>query len=224
MIGPAALDRQLEELARVLGDLLALRRDPRAAERSAALQVHAQELLSELMEQSCAVEAPIFARSLAGREDTDEKAATRRVALILYVYLAALNGLEEPGNRRATTGGRNRVRTVRAMEAYHRALEGFTREGAPQAWATTHNNIGAVLTLLGERENQSDRLEEAIEAYRTAVQERTREHAPLEWATTQNNLGAVPRRARFAERRDPATPNGEPLAERPHRDQRPAIQ
>ena len=105
------------------GDRLRARRpcteDPRAGERTAALQVHAQELLSELTEQSCGIEAPIFARSLAGREGTDETAATKRVALFLYVYLAALNGLEEPVNPPATTGGRNRVRTVRANTEGH---------------------------------------------------------------------------------------------------------
>jgi tetratricopeptide (TPR) repeat protein len=55
--------------------------------------------------------------------------------------------------------------------------------------AVALNDLGSALTTLGERETDTDRLEQAIEAYTAALSERTREQAPLEWATTQNNLG-----------------------------------
>ena len=53
----------------------------------------------------------------------------------------------------------------------------------------TQNNLGTALTSLGERESNTQRLQEAVEAYRAALQERTRERVPPDWATTQNNLG-----------------------------------
>ena len=53
----------------------------------------------------------------------------------------------------------------------------------------TQNNLGDVLTTLGEREDGTDQLEQAVKAYRSALEERTRERVPLDWASTQNNLG-----------------------------------
>jgi tetratricopeptide (TPR) repeat protein len=58
-------------------------------------------------------------------------------------------------------------------------------------WAMTQNNLGNALTILGERENETARLEEAVTAYREALKERTRERVPLNWAMTQNNLGTA---------------------------------
>ena len=75
MLEPETLDRQLEELARVLGDLLALHRDACANKRASAMQTHAWELLSALVERSCGVNAHTVVRSLAG-QDTDQ--AVRR--------------------------------------------------------------------------------------------------------------------------------------------------
>ena len=61
----------------------------------------------------------------------------------------------------------------------------------PLDWATTQNNLGNALRMLGERESDTARLEEAVTAYRDALTERTRERVPLGWAMTQNNLGAA---------------------------------
>jgi hypothetical protein len=61
----------------------------------------------------------------------------------------------------------------------------------PLAWATTQNNLGTALRLLGERESSTARLEQAVAAYHAALEERTRERVPLAWATTQNNLGTA---------------------------------
>ena len=59
----------------------------------------------------------------------------------------------------------------------------------PLDWATTQNNLGNALSVLGERESGTATLERAVAAYELALEERTRERVPLDWATTQNNLG-----------------------------------
>jgi tetratricopeptide (TPR) repeat protein/pimeloyl-ACP methyl ester carboxylesterase len=51
--------------------------------------------------------------------------------------------------------------------------------------------LGAALSVLGERESGTARLEEAVSAYREALQENTRARVPLRWAMTQMNLGAA---------------------------------
>jgi tetratricopeptide (TPR) repeat protein len=86
--------------------------------------------------------------------------------------------------------GRNKF-LEEAVEAYHAALEEWTRERVPLNWAMTQNNLGSALLRLGERESGTARLEKAVEAYRAALEERTRERVPLDWAMTQNNLGSA---------------------------------
>lgn len=76
-----------------------------------------------------------------------------------------------------------------AIATYNRATGLAPRNRVPLAWATTHNNRGAALTTLGERETSASRLEEAVTAFRLALEERRRDRVPLDWATTQNNLG-----------------------------------
>ena len=53
----------------------------------------------------------------------------------------------------------------------------------------TQNDLGHVLSLLGERESGTAKFEEALAVYREALKERTRERVPLDWATTEDNLG-----------------------------------
>ena len=55
----------------------------------------------------------------------------------------------------------------------------------------SQNNLGKVLSRLGERESVTARLQEAVVAYRSALEEWTRERVPLDWARTQNNLGTA---------------------------------
>jgi exonuclease VII small subunit len=53
-------------------------------------------------------------------------------------------------------------------------------------------NLGNALSVLGERESGTARLEEAVAAYRDdALKERTHERVPLQWAMTQVNLGTA---------------------------------
>ena len=70
----------------------------------------------------------------------------------------------------------------------------------PLDWATTQNNLGNALRMLGERESGTARLEEAVAAYRAALEEWTRERVPLDWAMTQNNLGNALSSARASAR------------------------
>jgi len=59
------------------------------------------------------------------------------------------------------------------------------------SWATTFNNLGTVLRLLGEHRKGPRTLEQSVSAFRNALAERTRERVPQDWALTQNNLGAA---------------------------------
>ena len=80
-----------------------------------------------------------------------------------------------------------------AAEAYHNALQIYSREQLPQIWAMTQNNIGnALLGMVkwNEGPQASQYLQQAIEAYHNALQIFTREQLPQAWANTQNNLGS----------------------------------
>jgi tetratricopeptide (TPR) repeat protein len=56
-------------------------------------------------------------------------------------------------------------------------------------WARTQVGLGIALRSLGEREADTERLEQAVDAYQQALKELTRERVPLDWATTQLGLG-----------------------------------
>ena len=64
------------------------------------------------------------------------------------------------------------------------------RERVPLDWAMTQNNLGNALSMLGERESGTARLEEAVTAYRAALEEWTRERVPLDCATDPIDLTA----------------------------------
>jgi hypothetical protein len=76
--------------------------------------------------------------------------------------------------------------------AYREALKELTRERVPLDWATTQNNLGSALLVIGERETGTAKLNEAVTAYREALKEWTRERVPLQWATVQSNLEQIP--------------------------------
>jgi hypothetical protein len=68
------------------------------------------------------------------------------------------------------------------------ALEERTRERDPLKWASTQNNLGYTLQILGERETGTARLEEAVAAYLALLEEYTRERHWLEWERTQEKI------------------------------------
>jgi tetratricopeptide (TPR) repeat protein len=79
----------------------------------------------------------------------------------------------------------------KSVDAYKNALTEWTRERVPLSWASTFNNLGTVLRLLGETRKGPRTLEQSVAAFQNALTERTRERVPQEWALTQNNLGAA---------------------------------
>jgi len=50
---------------------------------------------------------------------------------------------------------------------------------------------GDALFLIGERERDTDKLNQAIRAYSVVLEVATQEQAPVKWAQVQNNRGAV---------------------------------
>ncbi|MFK7752819.1 MAG: helix-turn-helix domain-containing protein, partial [Sedimentitalea sp.] len=61
--------------------------------------------------------------------------------------------------------------------------------GAPDSRCVAQNDLAVALSILGERESGTVRLEQAVVAFRAALKERTRDRVPLDWAMTQHNLG-----------------------------------
>ena len=94
-----------------------------------------------------------------------------------------------------------------ATEKLSTLLEGHTIRSSEHR-ATLLSALGTALSVLGERERGTERLEQAVDAYRAALEERTRGRGPLDWAATQNNLGnallALGERERGTERLEQA--------------------
>ena len=76
-----------------------------------------------------------------------------------------------------------------SVEAYLAALEEWTRARAPREWAKAQNNLGHALQLLGEQEDDKERLRQAAEAYRAALAACSRDAAPFDWGRAYNRLG-----------------------------------
>ncbi|MFO1102433.1 MAG: tetratricopeptide repeat protein [Methylocystis sp.] len=83
-------------------------------------------------------------------------------------------------------------RLEEAVAAFRAALTERTQESLPLQWATTQNNLGAALMILGERESGRDqsirRLEAAVAAYRAALTEWTTERVQRWHDMAQQNL------------------------------------
>ena len=58
----------------------------------------------------------------------------------------------------------------RAIAAYNEALLLSPREKSPDDWATTQNNLGGALSVLGERQSGTETLNEAAKAYESALE------------------------------------------------------
>lgn len=87
-------------------------------------------------------------------------------------------------------GGDASVRIEERLAAYKEALVYFTRDRAPDTWASLQVNMGV---SLGKRVRGSRlrNTEAALSAYRAALTVATRQHDPELWALAQNNLGAT---------------------------------
>ncbi|ANP46047.1 tetratricopeptide repeat protein [Candidatus Viadribacter manganicus] len=97
----------------------------------------------------------------------------------------AANALKDIGNTLV-----DKSLLLTAIDGYRALLRDWTRESAPEQWATTQNNLGAALAVLGSR-GDDNASRAAIAAHRLALEVRTRESAPADWAATQINLGAA---------------------------------
>ncbi|MEE9320845.1 MAG: tetratricopeptide repeat protein [Granulosicoccus sp.] len=77
-----------------------------------------------------------------------------------------------------------------AIDLYQSAIVALEQDkGRRDDWATTQNNLGSALGVLGQRQRGTIMLEKSIEAFERALSERDRGRVPLDWAVTQNNLG-----------------------------------
>jgi tetratricopeptide (TPR) repeat protein len=79
---------------------------------------------------------------------------------------------------------------IEAIEKRKQLIELTPRERALD-WGQQQANLGNALSVLGERESGTARLEEALSVYREALKELTRERASLDWAQAQNNVGVI---------------------------------
>ena len=75
------------------------------------------------------------------------------------------------------------------IEVYRAALTERTREQIPLDWATTQNDLGIALRMLGERESRTDATRGGNRGLSLGAGGTTRERVPLDWAMTQNDLG-----------------------------------
>ena len=75
-----------------------------------------------------------------------------------------------------------------------RALPLTSEVDTPTDWATTQNNLGNALRILGERARGEAGLaarNDAAAAFEAALRVYTERDMPAQWATTQNNLGVA---------------------------------
>ena len=77
----------------------------------------------------------------------------------------------------------------RAIGAYEKALEVYTRDRYPMQYGVTQNNLGTAYGTLAEVEGKAENCRRAIEAYEEALKVYTHERFPMDYAMTQNNLG-----------------------------------
>jgi tetratricopeptide (TPR) repeat protein len=78
-----------------------------------------------------------------------------------------------------------------AVTACQNALQVYTKESNPQAWAATQNNLGNAYRSLGERLSGREALESlraAVTADQNALLVFTKQSLPQNWAMTQKSL------------------------------------
>ena len=77
-----------------------------------------------------------------------------------------------------------------AVQAYHRALNTFTRDKYPREFATIHNNLAtAYLSMRLSPEREVIREALAVQSFQEALKVVTLDEDPTEYAMLQNNLG-----------------------------------
>jgi len=88
---------------------------------------------------------------------------------------------------------RNTEALEKAVETCRAALEVRTRDAHPTLWASTQNNLGSALFLLGKRTGKKEHLEGAAEAFTVARDFYTEQRATRAAAISEKNLSHVER-------------------------------
>jgi len=183
-LAQAAFDEgRLEEAEAQFAKLSFLRQSNLATARSASM------LAIDLQAQSAALRGDVESADRILSEKSAEIARQRQVAEReqWQTELKRAGIWVDSGYRL----GKNED-LLRAIRIYGDSVMPLApRADVPLDWATTKNNLGDALRILGGRESGTTRLEEAISAFRAALEERTRERAQLDWAETQSNLGST---------------------------------
>lgn len=78
-----------------------------------------------------------------------------------------------------------------AIHGYRKSLHLAKRDDGPVDWAMTQRNLGIMLQLLAERQDDPKLFDEAAACYGTAMETLTRAAFPFLWATSQHRLGKV---------------------------------
>lgn len=78
-----------------------------------------------------------------------------------------------------------------AVQCFNSALENYSKEQAPQQWATAQFNLATANQALGRLLETSNPLKLAVDAYTEALQVWTREARPEEWMQTMHQLGVT---------------------------------
>lgn len=65
------------------------------------------------------------------------------------------------------------------------------REQEPMIWAEAQNNLGNILSAMGQQRRDSVAFERAIQCFNNALEVYTQENSPMEWAVAQYNLGTA---------------------------------
>lgn len=78
-----------------------------------------------------------------------------------------------------------------AVHGYRKSLHLAKRDDGPLDWAMIQRNLGVMLQLLADRQEDPKLLTEAADCFRAAMEVLTRAAYPLPWATSQHRLGKV---------------------------------
>jgi tetratricopeptide (TPR) repeat protein len=150
----------------------------RFALASALYHVGEQSRTNEPLEESVALHRKVLDQWTRERAPSLWALTQNRLGI-------ALSRLGEQSDTRAT----GLPRFQAALDAYRESLKEYTRESSPRDWAGVQVNLGNVLSSLGQRERDREKLEDAAKAYREALQELSRDREPSMWAMAETNLG-----------------------------------
>jgi exonuclease VII small subunit len=210
---PERLDEKADELIRLREEIAKLRQGP--AELAAYAQ-QAQTLIEKgdfdgaRAALASGKAAAHGMREQSSRYEVGFLAQDAKINHLQLAYRSASTKYADAARLMETVDQRQQweFRMAQARELYNQGNEfgdnpalvesiAIYRNGlllAPRAqrsldWARAQVGLGYALTVLGQRERGTARLERAVSAYREALQENTRARVPLMWARNQNNLG-----------------------------------